>query len=764
MSYCVGNTKHFNIDVYKIIQTIQDEFAVISYKSMQTELKQIPQNDSKQLLSFIMTYIKKVDKTKEQAISKITKLFENNKKQKINLSRDGHFNYFSPANNITSINYLNLKNLPSSPNINHSFFSPDRNTNNNTNITKSKSEKKIKINTTKTNTNNTNNNSNNNNTSNDQPHDVLQTEIEPNKNKHTATQLSLAKDIISFIDDMKALQTSIMNKDVNISIMKKAFEKKKMSLYKDAQQFIAISPLSPTTPSSTYTTSSTQINTNKTNTNNNTNNNNSSFFSNSSTSTSPQNIKDFTETISALRTAIEDIKTNNKFITEQLRTEISSLTSKNEQSISIIKEYETTLIKNITSIKSIYKSLKEYAPQHTLDSLPIQTNTTTSNNNASSLEAKFDWYENEINKLITLIQANNSISRICDLIKVKANEIVQIIQPFLDNNSESELDLNFLNRTSSSNNSYLYEETIILTAIENLKKYIISFSELVIALKDKNDKLQKQIIDTKVKTNTYKALLLQNAVNKITHPTTNSNNNNIDTISHNDIPSNSYETVNQMNMNLIKIQTELINKIEELEIENDKHKESINNLLQTDKDSKNETVPKEKYSYLLNLYTDEQEKSKVYHNKYLSIIQELAAYVKTGEKINLNETHSHNNSNCNFINEQLDSSELGRINENDLVINSGGSNYNRYEQVTISVDRKKYDNVTNELRVIKSQNEKMRKKISNFSGIINTIANIFEKLVNEITLNVQVKEYFILIFRILNYSEDKINTIMSSKK
>jgi hypothetical protein len=82
----------------------------------------------------------------------------------------------------------------------------------------------------------------------------------------------------------------------------------------------------------------------------------------------------------------------------------------------------------------------------------------------------------------------------------------------------------------------------------------------------------------------------------------------------------------------------------------------------------------------------------------------------------------------------------------------------------ISVDRKKYDNVTNELRVIKSQNEKMWKKISNFSGIINTIANIFEKLVNEITLNVQVKEYFILIFRILNYSEDKINTIMSSKK
>ena len=79
----------------------------------------------------------------------------------------------------------------------------------------------------------------------------------------------------------------------------------------------------------------------------------------------------------------------------------------------------------------------------------------------------------------------------------------------------------------------------------------------------------------------------------------------------------------------------------------------------------------------------------MYHNKYLSIIQELAAYVKTGEKINLNETHSHNNSNCNFINEQLDSSELGRINENDLVINSGGSNYNnRYEQVMISVDRK----------------------------------------------------------------------------
>ena len=107
---------------------------------------------------------------------------------------------------------------------------------------------------------------------------------------------------------------------------------------------------------------------------------------------------------------------------------------------------------------------------------------------------------------------------------------------------------------------------------------------------------------------------------------------------------------------------------------------------------------------------------------------------------------------------------MGRINENDLVIKSVGSNYNRYEQVTISVDRKKYDNVTNELRVIKSQNEKMRKKISNFSGIINTIANIFEKLVNEITLNVQVKEYFILIFRILNYSEDKINTIMSSKK
>ena len=60
--------------------------------------------------------------------------------------------------------------------------------------------------------------------------------------------------------------------------------------------------------------------------------------------------------------------------------------------------------------------------------------------------------------------------------------------------------------------------------------------------------------------------------------------------------------------------------------------------------------------------------------------------------------------------------------------------------------------------------ERMEKKILELNEIINTVTNAISKLMNEVTLTNQVKEYFMLILRLLNVNEDKIKRMLKEKE
>ena len=50
------------------------------------------------------------------------------------------------------------------------------------------------------------------------------------------------------------------------------------------------------------------------------------------------------------------------------------------------------------------------------------------------------------------------------------------------------------------------------------------------------------------------------------------------------------------------------------------------------------------------------------------------------------------------------------------------------------------------------------------NGILITIGNAIIKLMNEIQMTNQIKEYFILIFRLLTFSEEKIARLFGEKE
>ena len=190
---------------------------------------------------------------------------------------------------------------------------------------------------------------------------------------------------------------------------------------------------------------------------------------------------------------IDDIKSNSKFITEQLRLEIKTLNDKVASQSASITQYENNLIKHVTAMKSLYKIIKDTTP---LNTMPIQTV-------SSSLEDKFDWYEEEIQRAISVILSHKEnsnedhieISKVHEMIKVYANDILHIIRPYITE-EESEIDLKVFDDKEN------FEESLIVSAIEALKKHIKRICEMVSEAKKKNEKVSKDfsemIKETKV--------------------------------------------------------------------------------------------------------------------------------------------------------------------------------------------------------------------------------------------------------------------------
>ena len=631
-----------------------------------------------------------------------------------------------------------------------------------------------------------------------------------NTNYNLTIEKFLAKEILKFLEEMKNLQVSICNKEPNVKELKKNFEKRKTNLYQEALKFSKSDTTnqilqdnrsySSLISSNSAITAATPLN----NSNNNIINYN-------------QNVKELTDSISVLKTALEDMKSNSQFITSQLRTEITNLNNKVSKQMDSITQYEKIFKNNLNSIKEIYKLLKPFANSFNLNSVmdSLQSQNNSFSYYVNQQENKFEWYESEIKKIINGLEKNNynyqngnndnnnihiidqksSITDINDpnklyyYIKNSCSEIIEMIRPNI-NEEENENELNNVFDTKDN-----FEDGVIMNEIENLKKHIKTLLAINKNLNIDKDKLEKEINVIRIQCETYKTALNNTVINKMKY------NQKIEE----DIFSES-ENYRKLNNDLLVIQNDLLQKLQMKDMENEKNQETIKNLLQLNKNIEKENynnnestnfVSVEKYRYLLNLFSNEQDQFKQLKSDYLHLIQDLSNYVENGTKIsidinklNYNNTNKKSTNEINFE-EEPDSNDLGRINENDLltdkstVSNKGinlnnrtnskeskGSNYaiyNKYYNINNNNNNKisNFKQITSlkiELKHYKNEVEKLNKKLNDVNDILSTLSSATYKLFQEVQYTNKGKELFILIFKLLNYTEDKINNLFAEKE
>ena len=614
----------------------------------------------------------------------------------------------------------------------------------------------------------------------------------------------LAKEIILFFDEMKQLQISICKKEPNVKDLKKSFEKRKINLYKEALKYSKDNLTNQISQDNRSYSSLFSVNSAFTGTYNGLNYN--------------QNIKELNDSIVTLKTALEDLKSNSQFITSQLRNEISTLNSKIEKQSNSINQYEKNINNNINSVRNIFKSLKSICANLNINyGESVQSQNSNNNSlNKNLSENKFDYYENEIKKFINGLEAkfnnnqngnseNNNIqiqeqkssnndildtNKLYFSIKNVTNEIIEMIKPYAKE-EENENELNNVFDTK-----YNFEDGIIMNEIENLKKRIKPLITKIDNLYLEKEKIFKELNDEKIQCETYK-----NALNNAVSNKYNYNNKNIKEEEENFSESENYK---RLNNDLLVIQKDLLQKLEMKNIENEKNQETIKELLLINKNEEinneisSNLVSIEKYRYLLNLYSNEQDQLKQLKSDYLHLIQELSNYIENGTKISIDinkisfQTNKRSTNEINYE-EEPDSTELGRINENDLLTdkNSTMSNKNLTNNRMNSKESKgsncatlnKYININNnnnipqkivnikqittmklELKQCKNEVEKLNKKLTDVNDVLSTISSAISKLFQEVQYSNKGKELFTLIFKLLNYTEDKINKMFLEKE
>ena len=610
-----------------------------------------------------------------------------------------------------------------------------------------------------------------------------------------------AKEIIKFLEEMNQLQINICNKVPNIKDLKKNFEKKKNNLYKEALKY--------TKNDNLYNQVSHD------------NRSYNSVFSGNSIFTIGtynglnynQHIKELNDLIITLKTSLEEIKSNSNFITSQLRIEISELNNRNEKLMVSINQYEKNINSNNNSIRNIYKLLNKLVVNFSLNNENLSLGLNSNTNSLNSHENKFDYYENEIKKIISRLEIklsnlqnidNNNhqeiksfntdipdTNKLFSSIKDIFNEIIEMIRPYIiQDENENELNNIFDNKDT-------FEYGIIINSLKNLKKYINLLIKQIDNLNYHKETLLKQLNDKKFQNETYKNSINNGIINKFNY---NINNNSKEEEKKNS----DNENYKILNNDLLSIQKSLLEKLEMKDTEIEKNQETIKELLLINKkdESINEKssnlVSNEKYIYLLNLYSNEQEQLNQIKNDYIHLIQELSNYIENGKKISIDINKISFNSYKKSTNEvnyedNLDSNDLGRINENDLLTeknsNSSISNKNNNNNILNTGESKgsncatfnKYVNISNvsnkmnntkhiiglkiELKQYKNKCEKLNKKLIDISDVIETISNAFYKLFYEvIQYTNKGKELFILVFKLLNYNDDKINKMFSEKE
>ena len=593
-----------------------------------------------------------------------------------------------------------------------------------------------------------------------------QNNINNNINGNQCIEIFLAKEILQFLEDMKNLQISICKREPNIKELKRDFERKKINLYQEALKFTK----------------------NESNNNLFDNRSYSSFFSSNSALTistpltnlnnNNQNVKELTDLISVLRNSLKDIKSNSKFITSQLRNEINNLNNKVLKQMDSINQYEKNLINNLNSIKGIYKLLKNYSNFNSvMDSIQSQNSFSY---NLNQCDNKFEWYEGEIKKIINGFEnknrfqngnnENNNIIKINekysnsdnkDINKLYYNiknyyfEIIEIIKPYIN---EEEIE-NELNDDIDIKNKI--EEDVIIKCLETLKKYIKTFPMKIDNFNIEKENLEREINNLRIQCETYKIALNNTVINKMKY------NNKIEEEEDNFIESENYR---KLNNDLLVIQNDLLQKLEMKDIENERNQETINDLLKLndriEKEERNNNiellnnVSEEKYRYLLNLFTNEQDQNKQLKSDYLLLIQDLSNYIENGNKISI-DINKLNIYKTKKISNELkfeedDSNDLGRINENDLLTDKSSLS-NKY-------NNNKNSNIKDEEIINKNEFEILNKKLNDANNIISNLNNAIIKLFYDVIFSNKGKELFNLIFKLLNFSEDKINKLFLDKE
>ena len=365
-----------------------------------------------------------------------------------------------------------------------------------------------------------------------------------------------------------------------------------------------------------------------------------------------------------------------------------------------------------------------------------------------------------------------------------------MIRPYI-NEDENENELNSIFDTKDN-----FEDGVIMNEIENLKKIIKLLLNQIDNLNIDKIKLEKELNESRIQCETYKNALNNTVINKMKY--------NKKTSFDDDDNFSESENFRKLNNDLLAIQNDLLQKLEMKDIENERNQETIKELLLINKneeiniinDNSSNYVSNEKYRYLLNLYSNEQDQLKQLKNDYLHLIQDLSNYVENGTKISLDinkisfNTNKRSTNELNFE-EEPDSIELGRINENDLLTDknstisnknvnnrinsreSKGSNcatFNKYINVTSNIPSNKMVNIKHitsmkiELKQSKNEIEKLNKKLTDLNDVLSTISSAISKLFQEVQYSNKGKELFNLIFKLLNYSEDTIHKMFTEKE
>lgn len=681
--YDIGSSK----ELIKIINIIQKEFCQLSPMVLIKQLKSIPKYEDKPLRLFATQVFRLYEKAKDSSIDEITKYFH---RKRSRTSLHHHWlNLIDKSNTTHSIGSKNIQlKLKSGESMNttvkHSKSDKDKSfISNMSNLTpKNKLLSKSNISAVS------------------QSKMILNVNTLRNNDRLLLKpkSSSLAQSVIVFIDEMNQLQQSIITKSNNVSLLKKSFEKKKALLYKEALK-----------------NCSCIIN----------NNNNllivkESIKDNNAKSVVKSNkdvidCKSLKESIAILQQSIEDLKLNNKYITDQLRNEIKQLSQENNNA----KEEINTLIKTINKQKA---SLIEV----------YSTLFNNKQNPSETTKKDFAWYANAILKEMNSRHNYNNneadaLKKIHNKIKATTQEMILIINPYLEH--ESEIDFNSFNFRIN------FEEEIILSSIESLKMYIKSIIATLINYKKDKETLSQLLSECETKAETYKSVLDQTVIRM----TKNENEKCI----YND-------NITNFDVELLNIQSDLLKKIELNDIEAEAKQEEIRELLQLKRNGNYKNKKDEKYNYMLGLYCKEQEKVKRLKSEYLHLIQDFGNYIENGNTIlvdihKLTDLFQANNSMSQIhIRDQY--SMKGEVIK-DIRIDNEMSGLNKNKNIEANALIKRLEN-----------------KVQELSKVIEVIGNKLEEIVMEMASTHKSKEMFMILFKLIDYSEEKIEYLFSKKE